>query len=376
MRPNWKAALAIFLLVAAAPFRAGAQESSLVRLSFSSGWDALPAVVGIERGFFAQQGLIVSGLAVSSAGAVINSLAAGSTDFALVPQRVLLVMAAANAPVKVVAMGGWGTQTELVAKTDSGIKSVADLKGKKVAVLRGSDAFPVLIRLLNTAKLQPADVTILQVPVGALLKALEKGEADAVFESREFTAAIEAQSKDQVKPVLGSDEVSKAIGYVGALPLVATNKEIEKEPHIVQKVVTAWAEALKYITSDPEDAGRVLQIFFHRQGVTVPLQTAVAWVKMRNYNQLVWTAAATADAEYNGWGLNTGNILKVAPKLTNHIDSSFAEKVASQAGVAASPPAAGQAPAPAAPAPEPSAKAPEKAPEKPAESAPEKPPAP
>jgi ABC-type nitrate/sulfonate/bicarbonate transport system substrate-binding protein len=51
--------------------------STLVRLSFSSGWDALPAVVAIERGFFAQEELVVSGMAVSSAQAVINSLAAG-----------------------------------------------------------------------------------------------------------------------------------------------------------------------------------------------------------------------------------------------------------------------------------------------------------
>src|SRR3990170_23692 len=87
----------------ATPPQAGPpQGSPLVRLSFSSGWDALPAMVAIERGFMAQEGLVVSGLAVASATALIESLVVGSTDFAVVSQRVLLVIAAAKVPVKAV----------------------------------------------------------------------------------------------------------------------------------------------------------------------------------------------------------------------------------------------------------------------------------
>ena len=55
-------------------------DSTLARLTFSSGWDALPAIVGIERGFFAQEGLVISGLSITSPEAVINSLAAGSNS--------------------------------------------------------------------------------------------------------------------------------------------------------------------------------------------------------------------------------------------------------------------------------------------------------
>jgi hypothetical protein len=39
----------------------------------------------------------------------------------------------------------------------------------------------------------------------------------------------------------------------------------------------------------------------------------------------VWTPNDTTDAEYNGWGLKEGGILKVLPKLEGFVDNRFAE---------------------------------------------------
>ncbi len=316
--------LLVVALLALVPFRGLGEEAALVRLSFSSGWDALPAVVAIERGFFAAEGLVVSGLAVTSATAVINSLNAGSTDFAAVPQRVLLVMAAAKVPVKVVAMGGWGTEMELVAKPGSGIGSLIDLKAKRLAVLRGSEAFPVLIRLLNRARMRPSDVKITQLPANDLIKALEKNLADAVFETRHHTSPM-VQS-GQALVIMTAKDVTDAIGFIGAMPLITRDALIEKEPGTVQKFVTAWVKGLKYIQQDPDDVARILGIFFHRQGVKVTADIAKSWVRMVKYDQYVWSPGVIADAEYNGWGLNAGGILKVAPKLAGYVDNRFAER--------------------------------------------------
>ncbi|MEZ5834043.1 MAG: ABC transporter substrate-binding protein, partial [Dongiaceae bacterium] len=256
--------LALTLILGfATPGRAA--DIALARLTFSSGWDALPAIVGIERGFFAQEGLVVSGLAITSPEAVINSLAAGSTDFAIVPQRVMLVMVAAKAPVKIIAQGGWGTELELVARPDVAIKSAADLKGKTVATLRGSEALPALVRLLNQSKLKPTDLKIVLMSADDLVKSLKDKKADAVFETRHFTAPL-VQNKSAVS-VLDPAAITKAIGWIDAIPLIAHADTIAKDPKMVQKFVNGWAKALAYIRQDPQDAGRLLEIFFHRQGV-------------------------------------------------------------------------------------------------------------
>lgn len=328
----------LFCLVAAVPNAVSAQKRTLLRLSFSSGWDALPAVVAIERGFFAQQGLVVSGMAVSSPVGVMQSLAAGSTDFATVPQRTMLIMAGAKVPVTVVSMNGYGRQMELVVPPrDKRTKSLAQLKGKIVAVGASSEAHPVLIRLLNAARLRPTDVVILQLKSRELADAFRKKgilvrsgkrrrrvRVAAVFATRHFTSRLITKYKARV--VLANDAVTKGIGRIGAAPLVVNRALLKKQPGQVQKFVNAWVRALVYIQKDPEDAARLLQIFFHRQGTKVPTKVAKSWVGMVSYDRYTWSKNDISDAEYNGWGLKTGGIFKFAPKLDGYIDNSFAKK--------------------------------------------------
>jgi ABC-type nitrate/sulfonate/bicarbonate transport system substrate-binding protein len=317
---------AIIAAVATLPLQPAAaqQKQILVRFSFSNGWDALPAIVAIERGFFVQEGLVVSGLAVPSSQAVMESLAAGSTDFAAIPQRTLLIMVAAKAPVKVIAMNGWGTETELVVpKDDTGVKSIADLKGKTIGTGVGSEAYPVLIRLLNKAKIRPSDVTIKLLSPTDLTRPFQKKLADAVIESRHFTTVL--LKNGQARVVLSHKEIVEAVGVVGAGPLVAQTALIEKEPATVQKFVNAWIKALKYIDQDRKDAAQLLRIFFHRQGTLVSEELAASWVGMTRYDRFVWSPADVADAEFNGWGLKEGGVLKVLPKLDGYIDNRFTQ---------------------------------------------------
>lgn len=327
MNASWLR-IVVFLFTLTCCATARAEEWKLVRFAFSGGWDALPAIVALERGFFAQEQLVVSGLPISSTNAVANSLLRGSTDFAAVSQRMLLAMATAQLPVKVVSMNGWGTELELVVpKEDASIKTLADLKGKTIGVGVGSEAHPVLIRLLNKAKLRPSDVKIQTLSADALTRAFEKKEkkADAVLESRHFTSVL--VKTEQARQLLTHKEITEKLGLIGAAPLLTRNELIEKEPDTVQKFVHAWIKAIKYIQQDPEDAARLLMIFFHRQGVlTVSADLTKSWIEMTRYNRYFWTPADLADAEYNGWGLKEAGILKALPKLGGYIDNRFAEK--------------------------------------------------
>lgn len=340
----WSIVAVIVGVLAYSPVHGLTAEWELTRLAFSSGWDALPAVVAIERGFFAQEGLVVSGMAVSSARAVVDSLAAGSTDFAAVPQQTLLVMAALQLPVQVVSMNGWGTEMELVVpKEQATVKSLTDLKGKTIAVGVASEAHPVLIRLLNKAKLRPTDVTIKSLSATDLTKAFQGKLADAVFESRHFTTVL--VQTDQGRLVLAHKDVVAALGLIGAAPLVTRKALIESEPATVQKFVTAWVKALKYIQQDPEDAARLLRIFFHRQGVVVSEELATSWLGMTHYDRFFWTPADVADAQYNGWGLKEGGILKVLPTLDGYVENRFAQQALQSLEGTSSPATGGRAPA-------------------------------
>ena len=316
----------LVLLLTVASARA-TEEATLVRVSFGEGWDALPAVVAIERGFFHREGLVASGMPVTSAEAVIQSLVTGSTDFAVVPQRTLMVMAAAEVPIRVVALSGWNTQLNLVVGKKLGkISSVAELKGRTIAVGRGAQAHPVLLRLLNAEGLAPSDVKIEMMGPDDLVSALERSAADAVLASGHYTSRMVAGGNGRV--LLPHAALVETIGYVGAVPLVTSTQVVELRPDLARRVMRAWVKALQHIQSNPEDAAKVLQIYFHRQGVPVEEAQALAWVGMTRWDRAVWTDADIADAEYNGWGLTVGGILKLQPKLGALMEPRFAQEAA------------------------------------------------
>lgn len=310
-------------------------QQELVRLTFGNGWDALPALVALERGFFEREGLLVSSMNITSVQALANSLAGGSTDVAVLPQRTLLVLAAAEAPVKVVAMSGWGSRFDLVARKDlEGVKRVVDLAGKRIAVGTGSEAHPALIRLLNANGMAPTDVRIVTLDADGLVKVLARRDAEAVCASGHFTDRIVAQGDGRY--LLKYDKIVEAIGYVGARPLVASNAFLDRFPDRAQRFVTAWIRGLRYLAARPDDAAQILQIFFHRQGVAVGREQALDWVGMTRYDRYYWSAPDVADAKYNGWGLVEGGILKAEPELAGYVDNRFAERALAEIEATAS----------------------------------------
>lgn len=315
--------LLLVLFFALGLARPAAAEDTLVRLSFGSGWDALPAIVAIERGFFAQEDIVISSMPISSAMSAMRSVGAGSSDFAAVPQRTFLVMAAAELPVKAVSVNGWSTRMELVVPPgDSATGGIEDLRGKRVAVGSGSDLLPVLVRLLNQAKMKPGDVQIVEMNSAQLRSAFKQDIADAVFATQHFTGVLTAEGS---RTALGHQAIVDRLGTLGTQPLVASNDIINEQPDVVGRVVAAWVKALHYIQQDPEDAANLLGIYFHRQGVSVNLAQAKAWVAMTRYDKYTWSEDDVVDAEYNGWGLQAAKILKKAPKLSGYVDNRFAE---------------------------------------------------
>lgn len=320
---------ALLPCVAISSASVGAQEkTTLVRLSHSSGWDALPAVVALERGLFAQEGLVVSNLPVSNSLAVIQSVSTGSSDFALVPQRTLLVMAAGKLKFGIVSVGSWGAQMELVVPTsDKKTKRLADLKGKRIALTRGSEAFPVLVRLLNRDRLRPSDVKILQMSTSQVTNSIKAKTADAVFDLRYLTSAITQRKEGRV--AFSNNDITKAIGRIGATALIVNDRVLQREgkkSKTVQRFVNAWVKALAYIRQDPKDSAVLLRIFLHRQGVKTPKGITEFWLKLARYDRYTWSKPAVTDAEYNGWGLKTGGILKVQPKIAGYVRNEFAKR--------------------------------------------------
>ena len=87
----------------------------------------------------------------------------------------------------------------IVGKRSAGISTLADLKGKRVVVPRGTSANYHLVAMLRSAGLQESDVTIVSAPATGMAAALAKGDADAIsMWEPESQNAVEALGNDAV----------------------------------------------------------------------------------------------------------------------------------------------------------------------------------
>jgi sulfonate transport system substrate-binding protein len=124
----------------------------------------------------------------------LEFLNASSIDFGSTAGAAALLAKLNGNPIKSIYVYSRPEWTALVTRKDTGISKVADLKGKRVAVTRGTDPHIFLVRALADAGLTEKDITVvpLQHPDGRA--ALERGDVDAWAGLDPMMAAAEINS--------------------------------------------------------------------------------------------------------------------------------------------------------------------------------------
>lgn len=124
----------------------------------------------------------------------VEAATAGKIDFAITGNTPPIFGAAADAKVKVVsAYDGGGTGDQVLVRADSPIRSIAELRGKRIAVGKGSSAHGHILAQLKNAGLTPADVQLVFLQPADALSAFTQREADAWAIWDPYTAQAAAQ---------------------------------------------------------------------------------------------------------------------------------------------------------------------------------------
>jgi len=124
----------------------------------------------------------------------VEAATAGKIDFAITGNTPPIFGAASNAKVKVVsAYDGGGAGDEILVHADSPIKTVADLRGKTIAVGKGSSGHGNILGQLDKAGLTPSDVKLVFLQPADALSAFTQKQADAWAIWDPYTAQAEAQ---------------------------------------------------------------------------------------------------------------------------------------------------------------------------------------
>ena len=125
---------------------------------------------------------------------MLEALNVGSSDLAYVGETPPIFAQAADAPLVYVAWEDVGPLAEsILVQEDSPIQSVAELKGKKVALNKGSNVHYLLVKALEEAGLQYSDIEVAYLPPGDARSAFEQKSIDAWVIWDPFQAASQKQ---------------------------------------------------------------------------------------------------------------------------------------------------------------------------------------
>ena len=124
---------------------------------------------GILEQALAKDGITVRWVQSLGSNKALEFLNAGSLDFGSTAGAAALIGKINGNPIKSIYVYSRPEWTALVTRRDTGISKVEDLKGKRVAVTRGTDPHIFLVRALQEAKLTEKDVklVLLQQPDGS-----------------------------------------------------------------------------------------------------------------------------------------------------------------------------------------------------------------
>lgn len=124
----------------------------------------------------------------------VEAATAGKIDFAITGNTPPIFGAASNAKIKAVsAYGGGGAGNRILVHADSPIISVSDLRGKAIAVAKGSSSHANLLAQLDRAALKPAEVKFVYLQPADALSAFSQRQADAWAIWDPYTAQAEHQ---------------------------------------------------------------------------------------------------------------------------------------------------------------------------------------
>ena len=177
-------------------------------------------------------------------------VSSGSADLASTAGAAALLARTNGVPLKIVYVYSKPEWTALVVPRDSSLKTVAELKGKKIAATRGTDPFFFLLRTLQANGLKQSDVELVNLQHGDGRTALERGQVDAWAGLDPHMAASELQA--------GSRLLSRNIDFNTFGTLNVREAFLKEHPEVVRSVLSQYERARAWILAHPADAAQIL----------------------------------------------------------------------------------------------------------------------
>lgn len=243
--------LALFSMTALS-VSASAQET--ITVGMATGVNQVPSLVAEAKGFFKGEGLSVAIKPVERGNLAVEAIVAGSMQFAEVSDATFLAAVDKGIPLVALGAASRGFTGKMIAAPDlAGVKSLADLKGKRLGIQVGTGVYNVFLRLIKKEGFTEKDFNVSNVRVTDMPTAMaSKGTFDAVLGWDPMMQRIVQAGYG--KEVISAASFQKMAGITYPLLLVSTKDFIANHKDEVQHFVNAYSHAHQWIRQNPDGA--------------------------------------------------------------------------------------------------------------------------
>ena len=232
-----------------------------LRLGYQPGDINTQTIYANAQKLFEKAGLKVELISFPAGPAMLPAFAAGEIDLGWMGEFPIVTGYANGMSIDMILVDRINTtNVRVVVNPKSGINSLSDLKGKKIAVSIGSTSHQQVNLALKKGGLTQKDVTLVNLAPGNMPAAYEAGQVDAVVTWEPNVSTVERAGGKTIA-------TTGSLGDITGVFLAARPEFTKAHPEETQKFLAVWAETMKAAADKPDD---VRQYEAKRLGITVP----------------------------------------------------------------------------------------------------------
>jgi ABC-type nitrate/sulfonate/bicarbonate transport system substrate-binding protein len=231
-----------------------ASPSPLEKITLGYSIDSInaPILIAQENGYFRDQGLEVESKIFQSGQLALQAMLKEGTLDAVTVAPLPIVINSDRQDFSIISTIVTTTaSSKIIARTDKGIRSAKDLKGKKIATIKGTSAHFFLTVFLLSSNIPETEVEIIGLKPDELLNSLKNGQVDAI-------SIWEPIAHNALEALKGNSTQLTNQLYRSSFNVVATKNIINSNPEALKKLLKALDQANQFIKNNKSEAQNIL----------------------------------------------------------------------------------------------------------------------
>jgi len=217
---------------------------------------AIAHLRGLFEEEFKKDGITVNWTFVRGAGPAVNELYAnGLADFSLLGDLPSIIGHAGGLKTKVLAATSIRQLTYVVVPADSRIETLKDLKGKRVAIFKGTNIQLAAAKILESVGLTEKDLKVVNMDTNAQRAALLTGDIDAAFGDFSYLPLRDQQVARVIYKTAEDPTKLRHCSFIGAEAFIS------KYPELTKRVVKTLVKAAKWASDQEKTPNNVYQLW-------------------------------------------------------------------------------------------------------------------